>query len=411
MATNLWRGDAAATAQIDVITPASVAAGDTFSIAINGKTISFTTVAGTVADVCTGLAAALAASTIAEFQEIAWSTDGATIITGTASVPGVPFVQTSSASGGSATLSTSHVVASAGPKDWSTAANWSTGGVPASGDDVVFTNSANPCLYGLSQAGVALDSLTVDQTFTGTLGNPRNNPSGYLEYRPTYLAVGAASVTIGGGPGSGSGRIKIDTGTGQTTVNVFNSGSPAENNVKSILWKGTHADNVVNISKGSFAAAYLQGESATIAMLNQGYQTSQAGDTDVLLGAGCTLTAIVKTGGSLTVNSDLATFSQGPGNAGTTILAAGTPAAIELTGGTLIYRTAGSYTSLVVTENGVVDFSQDPRPKTGTHTTVFSGATLLDPGQAVTFTNPIALSCALGDVTLNLGANFNLERS
>ena len=190
MATNLWRGDAAAAAQVDVITPASVAAGNTFSIAINGKTVRYTTAAGTVADVCTGLATQLAASTIAEFQEIAWTTDGASTITATANNPGVPFTQASSALGGSATLTTSHTVASAGPKDWSTAANWSTGSVPVSGDDVVFTNSANPFLYGLSQASVVLDSLTIDQSFTGTVGNPRNNASGYLEYRPTYLAVG-----------------------------------------------------------------------------------------------------------------------------------------------------------------------------------------------------------------------------
>ena len=203
-------------------------------------------------------------------------------------------------------------------------------------------------------------------------------------------------MTIGGEPAHGSGRIKIDTGSGQTTVNVFNSGSPAKNNVKSILWKGTHTDNVVNISKGSFAAAYLQGESATIATVNQGYQTNQAGDTDVLLGAGCTLTAVTKTGGSLTLSSNVATLAQGPGNAGTTILAAGTPTAIKITGGTLIYRTAGGYTSLVVEENGTVDFSQDPRPKTGTSTTLGSGATLLDPGQAVTFTNPIALGLRAG---------------
>src|ERR1700677_3805662 len=108
MATNLWRGDAAAVAQVDVITPASVAAGNTFSITINSKTVSYTTAAGTVADVCTGLATALEASTIAEFQEIAWTTDGASTITATANTPGVPFTQTSSASGGTATLTTSH---------------------------------------------------------------------------------------------------------------------------------------------------------------------------------------------------------------------------------------------------------------------------------------------------------------
>ena len=396
MATNLWRGDAAAAAQVDVITPASVAAGNTFSIAINGKTVRYTTAAGTVADVCTGLATQLAASTIAEFQEIAWTTDGASTITATANNPGVPFTQTSSASGGSATLTTSHTVASAGPKDWSTAANWSTGGMPASGDDVVFTNSANPCLYGLSQASVVLDSLTIDQSFTGTVGNPRNNASGYLEYRPTYLAVGATTLTIGGGPGSGSGRLKIDTGSGQTTVDVFNAGSPAENNVKSVLWKGTHAANVVNISKGSFAAAYLPGESATIATLNQGYQTNQAGDTDVLLGPGCTLSAISKTGGSLTLSSDVATLAQGPGNAGTTILAAGTPTAIEITGGTLIYRTAGGYTSLVVEENGTVDFSQDPRAEDRHQHDRGQRRHAVGSRPRVTFTDPIALRICAG---------------
>jgi len=414
MSTILWRGDAAAVAQIKTLTAGSVSNGIVYSITINGKAISFTAGGSdTAATVAAALFALVtAAGAPAEFKEMTWTNPSGGVIVATAVYPGTPFTLAAAATSTGTFTGSTPSTASSGPADASVAANYSTGVLPTTGDDLVFSNSGNSCVFGLSAlSAVTLNSLSIDQSFTGKIGLARNNPAAYVEYRPQYLQIGATTVTIGNGPGNGSGRIKIDGGSAATTVNVFNSGQPAETGLKSILWKGTNAANVVNISKGSFAAGYLEGDSASIATLRQGYQTNPGGDTDVLLGPGCTLTTIVKTGGSLVVNSSFTTLAQGPGKAGTTSIIGGTPGTMTITGGTLVYRTAGNYTTLEVGVKGTADFSQDPRARTGTNTTLNSGGTLLDPGQSVTFTNPIALSCPLADATLDLGAAFNLQRS
>ncbi len=62
-----------------------------------------------MANVTAGLAAACAASTIAEFAVDVVVTDNTTDLLITAVQPGVPFTQSSSASGGSATLTTATV--------------------------------------------------------------------------------------------------------------------------------------------------------------------------------------------------------------------------------------------------------------------------------------------------------------
>jgi hypothetical protein len=341
-----------------------------------------------------------------------WTNPSAGLIVATAVYPGTPFTLAAAATSTGTFSGSTPGTASSGPADASVAANYSTGSLPANGDDLVFSASANSCVFGLSAlSGVTLDSLTVDQSFTGKIGLARNNPAGYVEYRPQYLGVGATTITIGNGPGNGSGRIKIDNGSVQTTLNVFNSGQPSDAGYKAILWQGTNSSNVVNISKGSFAAGYLEGDAATLATLRQGYQTNQNGDTDVLLGPGCTLTTINKTGGALAINSSFTTLDQGPGKAGTTSIVGGTPGTMVITGGTLVYRTAGDYTALAVGVSGIADFSQDPRARSGTNTTLNAGGTLLDPGQSITFSNPIDVTCRLADVTLDLGANFNLQRS
>jgi hypothetical protein len=128
----------------------------------------------------------------------------------------------------------------------------------------------------------------------------------------------------------------------------------------------------------------------------------------VQLGPGCTLTTVTKTGGNLEINSSFSTLTH---TAGETTIAAGTPAALVITGGSVRYRTAGTYTQATVGSGGELDFRQDLQARTGTNTTLRAGATLRDPAKTVTFTNPLALDCQLSDVTLDLGNTFNLQRS
>lgn len=103
MTLKIWRGDAPAIAQVTRITPANVEIGDVFTITINGKSISVTATAATVSNVCTLLAAAIAAvqTTIPEFTEFSVSNQTTSLLL-TARTAGVPFVITASASNGSA---------------------------------------------------------------------------------------------------------------------------------------------------------------------------------------------------------------------------------------------------------------------------------------------------------------------
>jgi hypothetical protein len=413
----VWKGDAAAIAQSTECTVGgTIEADQNFTITIGSKSLNVVAGATAAADVVATIVAvwdALAAGSFPEFAgiTIADNEDGSFTLTGT---PGVPFtvtLETTESDGspsGSETFTQTTTVAATGPAFWSDPHNWSTAAVPVTGDTVIVQNSANSILYGLDQSSVVLASLRIDQSFSGTIGLPRNNPAGHVEYRPQYLKVQATQVAIGGGAGAGSGRIRLDTHSGQTAITVLNSGNPAESGARSILWKGTHASNTVTVNKGSFGAAAFAGETATIATLKQGYRTNVAGDSDVLLGAGCTLTTLDKTGGNLEINSNFTTLTH---SAGETTIAAGTPGTLTITGGAVRYRTGGTYTQATIAGGGELDFRQDLQARTGTNTTLRAGAVLRDPAKTVTFTNPIALACPLSDVTLELGSSFNLQRS
>jgi len=413
MGTVIWKGDSSAVAQVWEAEIDGYDASTTYGITINGRTVS---VAGTT-DAATTVAAlivALNASTYPEFTEITWAEGStSTHVKGTADTAGVPFVAKSYTSGGTGTMdpttdnNMTEVTANAGPNAWSTATNWDTGAVPVNSDDVIVENSAADILYGLDQSAVTLTSLTIKSSFTGKIGVPRTNSRGYVEYRDSYLAIGATTCTIGEGEGTGSGRCKINFGTAQTTCTVYQSGSRFERSIPATLLKGTHASNVLNVLKGDVGVAFFEGETATVATLRQGYETNVNGDTAVVLGPGCTLTTITKSGGDLEINSNLTTLTN---SGGETDIVAGTPGTITVTGGSVRYRTSGTCTTLTVGP-GEVDFSRDLRAVTVTNCTIKAGAVYSDPHERVTWTNPAALQCALKDISLDLGHTFNLQRS
>lgn len=427
MAKNIWRGDATAIAQVNTWTFAGTwLTTETITVTINDETVVMVTGSATIATFLAAIQLALAASTIPEFQEVLWTNPSGTTILGTAATAGIPFTatfSTNSASGtidGGTSTTGAATVPSAGPADWSTAANWTTGSEPANGDDVYFTNSANPVMYGLNQSAVTLNSLNVDMSYSPSTGGagiglPRTNGTGtsaYLEYRPTELAISWGTCTIGTGTGSGCGRIKLNSGTVQGVLNVLNTGQPIETGLRTVQWRGTNASNVVNASKGSVAAATFPTDTATIVTLNLAWQSQQAGDVDFFSGPGCTLTTINKTGGAAEFNSSFTTLNQGPGAVGDTVLTAGTPGTVICTGGRVLWRGAGNYTQATVGATGIVDFREGAGVVTGTNTTLKAGASFYDPGKRITFTNPIAITCSLTDLAaLDLGNTFDLQRS
>jgi hypothetical protein len=398
-------------AQLNTITVGGTAAnGQVYTVTINGKTVTYTANGtDTNTTIATALQTNLANSTIGEFTEETWANPSAGVITATANTAGMPFTQTSSATG-TGTLVTVVTTASSGPSDVSVAANWSTGATPANGDNVYIANSSVGLLYNL-QALSAINpaSITWDTTFTGNCGLPTVNPNGYQEYRQQYWQIGATLETFVPGTGGGSPLIKRDNGSVAWTVNVESSGSPAIQGRPAIILKGTSASNVLTVTSGNAGSAVDPGEVSTWQTINISYQNSQQTDVTMLLGSGCTLTTINQDGGTLTVNSSITTFTMRGGTS--TVFGTGTIGTLDVEIGTCSYQSNGTITTATVGVSGTLDFSKDPRTRTCTNCTVYG--TLNDPNQTVTFTNPVYFPNGVNasGATLNYGTNYHLARS
>lgn len=425
MATCIWRGDAPAIAQVtEWAFGGTWEATDVINVTIGGKTVAITagsTTITTIIDTIVTTLNALSSAYYPEHSEITWSRSSSSLV-GTGDTPGIPFIctiSTTETGGGAADAQTidsttssagTDSTACSGPKFWSVAANWSGGAVPGNSDTVYIENSSKDICYGLAQSGVTLTALNVAKSFTGKIGLPTYNATGYYEYRATYLAISATTVSIGDGDGQGSGRIKIDTGSNAATLNITATGPQAESGVPSLLWKGAHASNAMNVYSGSIGIAALAGETATLPTLRVSYLSNLAGDANIVCGSGATLTTINKVGGLLIINSAATTITQ----TGGTLTIQGTGAVTTLNlrdAGQCFYNTTGTLTTLNIAGESepVIDFSQDMRAKTVTTTNRYGLSKIRDPFKVVTFTNGI--DCEQSDLrNLELGSNINAVR-
>ena len=417
MSTVYWTGKADAVSQQCTATPGGTIGTETFTLTVGGQSTTYTAQEGdTATEVAEGLRDAWNASTHPYFTGVT-ATAATGVATLAADTAGVPFVVTGSATG-SATLTVATPTASAGPDDWSTDANWSSGSKPAAGDTVVIENSDAPILWGLDQSAVTLTELRVMQSYTGKIGLPEDQfttaatqtDSTKSEYRDTYLKVSATLVRIGehygGGAPGGAGRIKLDTGSNQTQVNVANSAATStDGNLEPVRWLGGHAGNTMNVTKGRVGVATtVAGETATLSELNVGQRGNLASDADVNLGAGVTITTVNQSGGDVVTAANLTTVNQSGGTLTTCGSAAIATANI---GGTAYFNATGSITTLRVVGAGSADFSRDPRDKTVANCELHKGASLnLDNGNplSVTFTNDIDfIRCEPRDTTFVTG--------
>lgn len=420
MATLRWLGRAAAVAQVTTLTVGgTVEAGDKFIVTCNGKSVTVsattTSTATTATEIYTAINA-LTDSLYPEFAEFTATNATASVVTLTGDTPGVPFtvtVNTTESNGGAADTQTfvaATTTAATGPNHWDNVNNWDTGAAPTTGDTVYIENSDIDILYGLDQNAVTLAALYVRQSFTGEIGLPEVHSGGaadYPEYRDTYLKISATILTVGDGPGQGSGRIKINTGSVATTLTVNGLGTPAEQDIPAMLWKGTDATNIVRVYKGTFAAAWLGTDAANIATLNVGYQTAQASDVAVYCGAVTFATAISQEGGTLSLNTGVTTLTTKGGN----MLVQGSGAITTLNnwGSRVVYRGTGTVTTLNLGIGSSMDYAQDMRGRTVTNTNVYGPVTIFDPFTTVTFTNPPKLyGQGIEDVTIIRGKNITI---
>jgi hypothetical protein len=426
MGTLRWTGLEGAQAQVDtVVVSGSPGSGNTYTVTINSKNVTYTWQTGdTNATITTALIGLLNASTYPEFAEITWSaTVGSTTsITATCKTPGKPFTETSSSSGGTMTSST--IVANAGPSCIDHPLNYSTNALPTSGDDLYLDTSAPPMLYdGGGITGVTLSTFNITLGFTGqqiglSVINYDDQSNPYIEYRnagtggqggPAYLAsLPATTVNIGfGAQGTPLTRFLYDCGSVQTTINIFALGAPTDPHVNEAMWfRGTNADNVIRIYQGTLAVGNDAEDTTEFATLVQGYETAQTSDTFVRVGPAATATTIIKSGGTLELNVGCTTLMNYEGD----VLFQGAGAITTVTmisqagGATFYYRSSGTITTFNM---GAVtlDSAPDVAHTITTVNAITPGSTITDPGQSLTLTNGIVLASGVQttDVTLNMG--------
>lgn len=257
-------------------------------------------------------------------------------------------------------------IGSTGSQSWGNTANWSSGSLPATGDDVVIANSSSVIDSGLSQSGVTLASLVIDSTFAGTIGTT----STPLSISATLWRVNEEGIIAGQ---AGSGRIYINFGSVQFTGVVGATPAALEDGLQAVRILGSHASNALSVTGASTVgvATNTPAETATIATLRVG-----AGSA-VELGKGVTWTTISNTGGNVDTYSGGTTLTTFDGV--TTTRGTGVITTVSATGGvTALNHRASSGDSVTTLKllGGTVDLTADGRAIQAGTTNLRNGSVL-----------------------------------
>jgi hypothetical protein len=418
--TTTWSPNQAYIAQVETYTftgPSGV--GNTYIATTNGKTLTYSSVAGdTATTVATDLYNLLNASTsiMPELTEITFANPSTGVVTATAKVAGTPFANVPGTSAGlvmstgnglSNGIATAHTTANASPSDVNDATNWlrtnlgntpptSVRQLPQNGDDVVIANTSVPLLWSLDQLKtVQFNTYTRWQSFTGTIGLPENNPNGYAEWRATYfqfvgpqgsVPAGGLQMVIGqGSAGSGPTRERYNVSSQQATLTILAAGSAADE--YGVRFLGVHTNNTFTLLGGvSLGVAMLPGEVSTL--------NSSTVDGNGSLGIGPNVTwtggsVLTMFGGSAILNSAPPTVTATNGAQVTVAKDQLTWATMTLQGGSaLTWLAGGTVTTLTMTTSATMDKSQDARALTITNSTIDGDTCQInDPLNAISYTN------------------------
>lgn len=412
--TVVWAPNRGNVAQVETGTfTAPNGVGNTYTATINGKSVTYTSVASdTAALAATGLYSLLIASEIPEFAEVTWTNPSAGVVVGTANTSGVPFANVPGTSAG-LVFSTGnglangivqvHTVANASPSDVYDSQNWlritppapGVRQLPQDGDDMVVANSSVPMLYNLDQlAAVQLASYTRWQSMTGNIGLPENNPGGYTEWRATYfkfsgpqgsVPAGGLTMILGYGSGDGPQRERYDVGSQPTTLVCLAAGQAVDE--YGVRFLGVHTANTFTVLGGvSLGIAMLPGEIAKLSSSTVDGGATLGVGAGVTWTAGATLTAY---GGSVVLNSAPAVLTGANGTQFTFTTSGLTWATVTVQGNcNLDWLCGGTVTTLTMSQSCVLDKSKDARTLTITNHTVDGDTCYFnDPLNAVVYTN------------------------
>jgi len=227
------------------------------------------------------------------------------------------------------------------PNSWSVAGNWVENSVPVSTDDVYIPAGSLDITAGLNQSAVTLNSLTIQQGYTGDIGSSAG-----------YLQIGITSgsnvfITASGG------TQFIDFGASTTDVSVMGTGGASTGN--SALNIIGSALDVIDIASGNVGIARPPGDTATVTTL-------RLRGGNLYVADGVTLTTLELSGGSASVYSGGTTVEV---FGGTVNLVEGAYTTVTVWDGTVKSGTVGTITTLNA-NGGFVDFSVSGIPRTVT---------------------------------------------
>jgi len=410
MAVIKWKGGAQAVAQVTTITFSAYTSGQTYTVVINGKSVSYTAAASTAADVVSGLQAAIAASGGAEFSTMTAS--GTTTLILTSNNPGEPTTITASATGG-ITATITATTAATGPNHFNNANNWIGGALPSAGDDLVFEDSSYGVLYAMEDT-TNYGDITIDSTFTGEIGLPVQNAAGYREYRPRFLKLGdgtsSYALTVGLGTGRQPPRVFIDANAADVAAKIYNSGQGISDEMPVII-RNTGGSSTLDVYSGK---VHVDADSSgSLANLRITPADGGTNNVYVLIDETVAAGAIIQTGGTLEVRGSASSINASNNAQARFVLAATCPVIVVATGGTVYWEsTAGVTTSINVHAGGSMDFARNVSAKTVAAAVLYAGGTVKDPSGIVTWTTGVdLLGCSIQDVTLDLGRSRTITPS
>lgn len=173
----------------------------------------------------------------------------------------------------------------AGDGDYSNSANWSTGTVPTTSDNVYFTSDYNSDVTtGLNQSGTTINDFIVDG-YTGKLGS-----------KTTYLQIDPAGEVRF----NGTGLSYVDLGNANVDITVDSTAS-ASGGSAGLYLVDTNL-NTLSVNNGVVGLAYLAGETSTVG-------TVKLTSGTVLFGSSVTATTISMYGGTVRTESSITTLN------------------------------------------------------------------------------------------------------
>lgn len=267
--------------------------------------------------------------------------------------------------------------------DWSVAANWSPSGVPVSTDDVVIYNSAQDITAGLNQSAVALNSLTIDASYTGIIGTTAND---FLQVGTSILQIGERRGNVG--TFTGSKRLNIDLGsTTACTGIIYSSSTTAQDqNRAPIRLLMANASTTIRVLSGSVSISDDLNDTSTVDTV-----TNEGGV--VTVGRGVTIENVITTGGTTNVQCSTTVSINAKG--GVVNLYDGLTASTHLLIDTYEPAVCNVYSSGTITtanvNSGTLDLTKTNKSKTVTNLTLGANGNLIVDTATATFTNKIAL--------------------